>query len=203
MTGASALAHAITALPCSGRRLVALAGPPASGKSTLARNLVAVIGVSSRLVPMDGFHLDNRLLDAKDLCARKGAPETFDLGGLLRLLPALRHEERVYFPTFDRARDVAVAGAGEIDATVETVIIEGNYLMFDQPGWRDLASHWDGCLFLEASPEVLRDRLMKRWRGYGLDETDARERTDGNDLVNATRILRHRLRLPVEFPPWS
>jgi fructokinase len=54
------------------RRVVAIAGPPASGKSTLAAGLVEAIrgaGVHSQLVPMDGFHLDNRILGDRGILA--------------------------------------------------------------------------------------------------------------------------------------
>mgnify|MGYP001085387190 CR=1 FL=1 len=74
------------------RRVVAIAGAPASGKSTVAAQLVASLvaaGCATRLVPMDGFHLDNRILEARGALARKGAPETFDAGGLLRLVGEL------------------------------------------------------------------------------------------------------------------
>jgi fructokinase len=63
------------------RRVVAIAGPPASGKSTLAAGLVAALrgaGVHSQLVPMDGFHLDNRILTDRGILDRKGSPPSFD-----------------------------------------------------------------------------------------------------------------------------
>ncbi len=67
------------------RRLIALAGAPASGKSTLAHALCALVP-GACVVPMDGFHLDNALLEARGLLARKGAPETFDARGFLHLM---------------------------------------------------------------------------------------------------------------------
>lgn len=67
------------------RRLVAIAGPPASGKSTLACEL-AQAHPSFALVPMDGFHLDNATLKARNRLDRKGAPDTFVCGGFLGLV---------------------------------------------------------------------------------------------------------------------
>ena len=61
----------------SPRALIAVAGPPASGKSTFAAQLVAHLNQSTHsavLVPMDGFHLDNSVLARRGLLARKGAP---------------------------------------------------------------------------------------------------------------------------------
>ena len=90
------LAARIAALPLRGRRrLVAIAGAPTSGKSTLAERLVEELGPRAALVPMDGFHLDNRVLDERGLRPRKGAPETFDAAGFVRLVNALRQKDEV------------------------------------------------------------------------------------------------------------
>ena len=45
-----------------GQRVIAVAGAPGSGKSTLAARLVEALE-NAALVPMDGFHLDDRLLE--------------------------------------------------------------------------------------------------------------------------------------------
>ena len=75
------------------RVIVAVAGAPGSGKSTfaaeLARRLMAR-GRRSVVVPMDGFHLDNAVLEARNLLPRKGAPETFDAQGFVRLIRAIK-----------------------------------------------------------------------------------------------------------------
>ena len=39
---------------------------------------------------MDGYHHDDAVLRARGLLARKGAPETFDVGGLAHMLDRLR-----------------------------------------------------------------------------------------------------------------
>ncbi len=80
---------AALALPDGRRHLVAVAGAPASGKSTLAATMADDLtrkGRAACVLPMDGFHLDNRILDARGLRQRKGAPETFDLRGFAALL---------------------------------------------------------------------------------------------------------------------
>jgi len=74
----------LDALP-KGRRLIAIAGAPASGKSTLAARVVeglnAQVPGRAAVVPMDGFHLDDTVLSARGDLARKGAPHTFDVLG--------------------------------------------------------------------------------------------------------------------------
>ena len=174
-----------------GRHLVALSGAPGAGKSTLSEPLAATLsarGVAAEVVPMDGFHLDNRLLERRGLLARKGAPETFDLGGFARLCRALKTEEHVIYPVFDRARDLAVAGAAEVGAACRVAIIEGNYLLFDAPGWRDLVPLWDLSIRLEVPLAELEARLVQRWLDLGFARSEAEARARGNDLVNAARI---------------
>ena len=190
-----ALFARVMALP-SGRQLVAIAGPPASGKSTLAETLAAALteaGRSAVVVPMDGFHLDNRILDARGLRARKGAPETFDLRGFSRLVADLKGGGEVICPIFDRDRDLAIAGARSVPASCDLVIVEGNYLLFDAPGWRDLRQYWELSVFLHVPDDVLRERLLGRWTERGLSGDVARNRAEMNDLPNAARVAEHRL----------
>ncbi|PRZ47623.1 nucleoside triphosphate hydrolase [Tritonibacter scottomollicae] len=179
-----------------GRRLVALSGAPGSGKSTLSEPLAAMLterGVRSEVVPMDGFHLDNRLLEARGLMPRKGAPETFDLGGFKRLCHALRADDEVIYPLFDRSRDLAIAGAAHVGQDCSIAVIEGNYLLFDEPGWRELADLWDVSIRLDVPLADLEARLVQRWLTHGLDQAAAEARARGNDLANAERIASARL----------
>ncbi|MCB2109758.1 MAG: nucleoside/nucleotide kinase family protein [Defluviimonas sp.] len=188
----------LAVLPPEGarRRLVALAGPPAGGKSTLAAALSAALaarGESAVVVPMDGFHLDNAVLRGRGLLSRKGAPETFDAEGFIALVTRLRQGAEVAIPLFDRQRDIAVAGAAIVPADCRTVIVEGNYLLFDAEPWRRLAALWDLAVFLEEDEGELAARLVQRWRDHGLDARAARQRAEANDLPNARRILSARL----------
>ncbi|APG46146.1 nucleoside/nucleotide kinase family protein [Phaeobacter porticola] len=194
MTSLADLVTQVQALPVAegrARRLVALAGAPGSGKSTLAELLVRALcaqGTSAAVVPMDGFHLDNRLLSEMDLLARKGAPESFDQPGFLRLIAAMAVEDEVIYPEFDRVRDIAIAGAARVDAGVEVAVVEGNYLMFDAPGWRDLAALWDVSVRVDVPRDILRERLVARWQAHGLSDAEAEARAEGNDLANADRV---------------
>lgn len=191
---ADILAH-LPARP-GARFLLALAGPPATGKSTLAERLTQRLSAQGRqaaLLPMDGFHLDNRLLAARGLLARKGAPETFDSDGFLAMIRRVKAGGEVVVPVFDRDRDIAIAGAAIIGRETGIVVVEGNYLLFDRPPWRDLAALWDLSVFLTAPEPTLRDRLVARWLHHGLDAAAALARAEANDLPNARLILAHRL----------
>jgi pantothenate kinase len=188
--------------PGAARRLIAIAGPPASGKSTLAQAFCSILlakGQRAALVPMDGFHLDNPVLRERGLLARKGAPETFDAAGFSALIPRLQSREEVAVPLFDRPRDIAVAGAAVVARDCDYVIVEGNYLLFDEAPWRGLAARWDLSAFIAPSDNVLRERLVGRWLDHGLTMADAISRAEGNDLANARRIMAARLPSDLDF----
>lgn len=182
----------ILATPRQGtRRLIAIAGAPASGKSTLADELTTALnaaGCPAQTVPMDGFHLDNDILSERGLLASKGAPDTFDAKSFLELVARLANTPDIHFPLFDRDRDCAIADAGRLTAACDTVIVEGNYLLFDAPIWRDLTPHWDLSIRLDVPIQLLRDRLVQRWLDHGLTQAEAIARTQGNDLKNAKTI---------------
>ena len=178
---------AACAVPARGaRRLIALAGPPASGKSPLAPRLADALG--GAVVPMDGFHLDDTLLEPRGLLPRKGAPETFDQRGFARFIADLATGGEVFHPTFDRTREIAIAQSGVVPAECDTVVVEGNYLLLDAPGWRELAARWDLSVYLPVDPEVLEQRLIARWLGHGLPEQAARAKAMDNDIPNGARV---------------
>ncbi len=186
------LAELVLAAPRSGhRRLVALAGAPASGKSTLAEALASELhsqGCAAQVVPLDGFHLHNQILIDRGLLPYKGAPDTFDALGFAHLVGRLHDETEVYYPVFDRARDIAIAGAGYIGEVCDTVIIEGNYLLFNAPVWKTLHGHWDLSIRLDVPLETLNARLVGRWLAHGLSPDQAHARAAENDLANAALI---------------
>lgn len=191
---AEILTTRITALPpAAGRLIVAIAGAPGSGKSTLAEAVVEALQASGKaavLMPMDGFHLDDRLLEPKGLHPRKGAPETFDFGGLQSAVARIRAGETVYLPVFDRSREEAIAGAAEITPQTQIVVIEGNYLLLDEAPWTGLRPFWDLSVYLDVPEAELERRLISRWIGYGYDITTATAKAESNDLPNARRVAR-------------
>lgn len=198
---AAEITRRIVALPTPAtRNLIAIAGPPGVGKSTVAQAVLDSLtrqGHPAALVPMDGFHLDNSLLVARGLLPRKGAPETFDIAGFRSLIDRMMHEAEVIYPTFDRALDKAIAGSGVVTAAETTVLVEGNYLLLDEPGWRDLRPHWALSVYLTEPMDVLEQRLRQRWLDHGLDPRAAAQRAESNDLPNARRIETARLAADV------
>jgi pantothenate kinase len=172
-----------------GRFLVALAGPPAAGKSTLAAELVTALGQGAKAVPMDGFHYDDAVLIARGARARKGAPDTFDVQGFLHLLRRLRHEAEVAIPLFDRALEISRAGADIIGPADQILVVEGNYLMFDQAPWPEAAALFDLTVWIDVPMAELERRLLLRWAMYGKTDVEARAWIEGNDLPNIRAVI--------------
>ncbi|MEJ5083952.1 nucleoside/nucleotide kinase family protein [Brucella pseudogrignonensis] len=177
-----------------GRLIVAIAGPPGAGKSTISEYLRDAInkgGVGPAvIVPMDGFHLDNAILDERGLRSRKGSPPTFDCAGFAALLERLKNaSEDVVIPAFDRTLDLARAGAAIVRADHQILLVEGNYLLLNQEPWTELASFFDMTIFLEVPFSELERRLIQRWLDHGHTEYAARQRALSNDIPNAELVV--------------
>ena len=178
------------------RVIVAIAGAPGSGKSTLAEALVDMLEAgekgSAALFPMDGFHFDDLHLVPAGHRARKGAPETFDVGGYAATLRRIRARDEpfVAVPVFDRSIEIARAGARLIPRSVRFVVTEGNYLLLDRPPWSDLAGLFDLTVFLQVPETELERRLVQRWLAHGHAEAEALEKALGNDIPNARLVAR-------------
>jgi pantothenate kinase len=182
------------------RFVLGIAGPPAAGKTTLASALAAIVrkrrGENFAVVaPLDGFHLSNRTLDERGLRAVKGAPETFDVEGFVHLLQEVRSAgTTIFWPEFDRSLDEPTLSAIAIPPEAKLVITEGNYLLLESPGWRDVAPLLDDIWYIDAPPGVLRMRLIERQLEGGRTEEEAVGHVDGSDLPNARLVAQTQAR---------
>jgi pantothenate kinase len=188
------------------RAVLGLCGPPASGKSTLAERLVAAVGPEAVVVPLDGFHLQDDELARLGRLDRKGAPDTFDVGGYLALLRRIRTgpAETVYAPSFDRDREISLAGAIAVLPSHRLVVTEGNYLLLDAPGWRHVRDLLDECWFLTGDDDLRRTRLIDRHVRHGRSRAAATEWVLRSDEPNARLVAacRHRADRVVDAPAW-
>jgi len=178
------------------RLLVAISGAPGSGKSTLSQALSSKLNKSEHVaavIPMDGYHLDDSLLEDLGLLKRKGSPETFDFVGFKHLLLRVKNEDEVVYPVFDREREISISGAGILKKNIRIVIVEGNYLLFDEEPWTCLSKLWDYSVFLDVELTVLEQRLIDRWINHGFSRAEAKQKALGNDIQNAKRVIASRI----------
>jgi pantothenate kinase len=181
-------------LMAGGRAVLGVTGAPGAGKSTLAARVVDQLGEQAVLVPMDGFHLHDDVLAALGLADRKGAPETFDVGGYTALLRRLREETEhtVYAPSFDRSRELSVAGAIAVEPRHRLVVTEGNYLLHDAPGWSSVLPLLDESWFVQADERVRLARLVQRHIEHGKPRAAPRRWATVSDQANAEIVARTR-----------
>lgn len=181
-------------LMSGGRAVLGVTGAPGAGKSTLAARVVEQLGEQAVLVPMDGFHLHDDVLSALGLAERKGAPETFDVAGYTVLLRRLHEEAEhtVYAPSFDRSRELSLAGAIAVEPRHRLVVTEGNYLLHDAPGWSSVLPLLDESWFVQADEQVRLARLVQRHIEHGKSPEAARRWATVSDQANAELVARTR-----------
>jgi pantothenate kinase len=179
----------------SQRKIVAIAGPPCVGKTTITQEMSELInkqrsGMCS-ILPMDGFHFDDIYLEQMAWRTRKGAPHTFDVDGLAHMLSRLKanNEKQIAVPEFDRSIEIARAGARMIAQSVNIVLTEGNYLLLKRAPWIKLAVYFDTTVMLKASRITLEKRLQNRWLAHGLSSDEISSKLNENDLPNVETVI--------------
>jgi pantothenate kinase len=186
------------------RLLVAIAGAPGSGKSTFAANLCEELkrrGQSAVVVPMDGFHFDDAVLNARGDRARKGAPHTFDVASLAILLKRIKScEPDVAIPLFDRVLELSRAAAAVVGSGEKFILVEGNYLLLEAPPWSSLRPLFDFTVMLDVPEAELQRRLTARILQHGHNETFAAHWIETNDMPNARTVLGNSVKADILLP---
>ena len=185
-----------------GRRiLVMLAAPPGAGKSTLLSFLERLAGEHDGISPVqiigiDGFHRRQEYLqchyvekDGKQIAMVeiKGAPITFDLPRLRERIRQVATGVNCRWPVYDRMLHNPVEDALEITGSI--VLLEGNYLLLQEDGWRDLAQYADYTVSVRAEETMLRERLIERRIKTGVEEKAAVRFVDFSDMPNVRLCL--------------
>ncbi|KAI5302964.1 hypothetical protein KEM56_000175 [Ascosphaera pollenicola] len=198
------------------RLMIAVAGIPGSGKTSLARILAERINAIyketnpdptlptlspiAESVSMDGYHLYRHELAAMPdpvyAADRRGAAFTFNAGRFLALVKELRQpltgeSKTIYAPSFDHAKKDPVEDDVPIPPTARVLFFEGNYLALNKHPWTECAKLMDELWFVEVDFEVARHRLIRRHLDAGLAPTWelADQRARENDLVNGQEIV--------------
>ena len=180
------------------RRMIALAGLPGAGKSTLAARLAAEVNAEAGpgamvALGMDGFHLTRaalrRLPDPDEALARRGAPWTFNPDALARRLHEVRAEAgraAVSWPGFKHEIGDPVEGAELVPPDARLVLVEGLYLLCQDDGWQALREAFDERWYLDTPLDLAMERLTRRhMAAWGLSREAAEARIAANDRLNA------------------
>lgn len=179
------------------RVLIGIIGKPGAGKSTLSKFLISKLPKEFvTVVPMDGYHLSNKVLKDLKRADRKGAPDTFDVAGFASLVKRIRAEQTqsIYYPIFDRAIEESIAAQGVVTSATRVVIIEGNYLLHDAGGWEEIKDLLDECWMIDVDDDKRIARLISRHIAYGKEPEAAKAWAKGSDEANAQLIERGRNR---------
>ena len=179
------------------RIIIGIVGKPGAGKSTLTEHILNNLpkGVAT-IVPMDGYHLSNKVLKELKRADRKGAPDTFDVAGFASLVKRIRSEQtqNIYYPIFDRAIEESIAAQGVVTSATKVVIIEGNYLLHDDGGWEVCNDLLDESWMVDVDDDKRISRLISRHIAYGKEPEAAKAWAKGTDEANAQLIERGRSR---------
>lgn len=180
--------------------VIGIAGSVAVGKSTTARLLAALLSrwphhPEVQLLTTDGFLLPNRELEERGILHRKGFPESYDVGRLLRTVASVKSGEPVVSaPVYSHLTYDIVPGEQVEILQPDILVVEGlNVLQsgtrrdgsdvfvsdfFDFSIYVDAATHdirsWYVDRFLALRETAFRDDRSYFHRFAELDETSAR-----------------------------
>lgn len=180
----------------SKRLLIALAGPPGSGKGRIADKVAKIVnqsGVSCSVISVDGCSQESHN-DASGV-SPKSPSWTFKGAAAVDLVQQIQKQTTepndIKSPFTIHVEDVEahnlnVAG----DASI--VIFEGLYVLCEDLPWTRIGDMVHERWFVEVEPDLARQRVVKRFlmTGFEKDYEAACTRYDENDVFNAEFINR-------------
>ena len=186
------ISQRITARVAKGKKriLVGIAGGPGSGKSTITKILVDNLNAdtpgTATSVPMDGFHMRHETLTDLGIANAKGVPHTFEAELFLTFLSDLKQATTdIRGPAYSRQIEDVVDDVILIAGTAQILVVEGNYLLHDDPPWRAIADLLEFSVFINIPRERARTRLLKRHAEHGLFTKERNiVHVDNVDLAN-------------------
>ena len=155
--------------------IIGIAGSVAVGKSTTARVLKELLArwpssPKVDLITTDGFLLPNQVLRRDNLMERKGFPDSYDVGALLRFLSGIKSAQRnVRAPVYSHlTHDIVPNQWQELDEP-DILIFEGVNVLQTAPLPRHgkavpvVSDFFDFSVYVDADEPVLRDWFVKRF----------------------------------------
>jgi len=155
--------------------IIGVSGSVAVGKSTTARVLKALLArwpntPKVDLVTTDGFLLPNTELERLDLMERKGFPESYDIGKLLRFLADIKAGKRnVRAPLYSHLVYDVVPGEEVMVDRPDILILEGLNVLQPARMPKDgaaipfVSDYFDFSIYLDAEEEDLHRWYVNRF----------------------------------------
>lgn len=192
------------------RVVIFLCAPPGSGKSTLAAFWEYLSEKDENIeplqvLPFDGFHYPNEILDENSIVRNgksvtlrsiKGAFETFNLSELIRKLKQLKIKSPSW-PYYDRNLHDPVDDAIVVEKNI--VLVEGNYLLLNEPVWDGLHKLADFTIFIDTKPEFLEERLVDRKIRGGSSPEEALDFYKKSDAINVENVLNNSIKADLNL----
>ena len=135
---------------------IAIAGGSGSGKTTIARSVVDLVGRDSVVyLQQDAYYRDQNHLSFEERAAiNYDHPDSIEMDLLTAHLDALRSGEPIERPVYDFSTHTRTEETYRIDPD-PAVIVEGILLLAD----RELRDRFDVRVYIDTAPDV---RLMRR-----------------------------------------
>lgn len=155
--------------------IIGMAGSVAVGKSTTARILQELLkrwpsSPKVDLVTTDGFLYPNEVLRRENLMERKGFPESYDVGALLRFLSGIKSGQRdVRAPVYSHLTYDVVPGEFIAIDQPDILIFEGLNVLQPRELPRDgkfvpfVSDFFDFSIYIDADPELIHHWYITRF----------------------------------------
>jgi type I pantothenate kinase len=163
-------------LPAKVPYIIGIAGSVAVGKSTMARILQALLSrwpdhPKIGLITTDGFLYPTAVLEKRGLMNRKGFPESYDQGRLVRFLTEIKSgKHEVSAPVYSHLIYDIIPGAAQTVHQPDVLIVEGLNVLQAKPsrGSRIFVSDFfDFSIYIDADEETIENwyvaRFLKLW----------------------------------------
>ena len=155
--------------------IVGIAGSVAVGKSTTARLLKELLqrwasSPKVDLVTTDGFLLPNEVLRRQNLMERKGFPDSYDVGALLRFLSAIKSGQAdVQAPVYSHLTYDVLPGEYVTIDRPDILIFEGLNVLQPRDLPKDgkfvpfLSDFFDFSIYIDAEEELIHEWYVARF----------------------------------------